>query len=108
MPEEPTESLWLHRYHACSLTEFTELSGLTESELREWVEVGVLAPADPEAEPWSFSADCLVTLRTACRLRQDFDLDTHSVALMVTLLNRVRALEEEIRELRAKLPQIHR
>lgn len=108
MSTESTEALWLHRYHECSLTEFSELSGLSESELREWIEVGVLAPANPDVEPWSFSADCLVTVRTACRLRQDFDLDTNSVALVVTLLNRVHALEDEIRELRAKLPQVHR
>ncbi|MBM4201322.1 MAG: hypothetical protein FJ189_08555 [Gammaproteobacteria bacterium] len=108
MADEPTETLWLHRYHACSLTEFSDLSGLTETELREWVEVGVLAPDDPATEPWSFSADCLVTVRTACRLRRDFDLDTDSVALLVALLNRVHALEAEVRELRAKLPQVHR
>ena len=108
MPGEPTESLWLHRCHACSLTEFSELSGLSEAELREWIEAGVLEPADPDAEPWSFSADCVVTVRTAYRLRQDFDLDLQSVALMVTLLNRVHALEEEIRALRARLPEVHR
>jgi chaperone modulatory protein CbpM len=108
MSEGPAESLWLHHYRVCSLTEFVELSGLTESELREWVEAGVLSPADPAAEPWSFSADCIVTLRTACRLRQDFELDTESVALMVTLLDRVHALEAEVRELRARLPRTQR
>ncbi|WP_139555952.1 chaperone modulator CbpM [Methylotetracoccus oryzae] len=108
MSEGPADSLWLHHYRMCSLTEVVELSGLTESELREWVEAGILDPADPQVEPWSFRADCVVTLRTACRLRQDFDLDTHSVALMVTLLDRVHALEAEVRELRAQLPQTHR
>jgi chaperone modulatory protein CbpM len=108
MPSEQAEGLWLHRYHACSLTEFSELSGLSEAEIREWIDVGVLAPADPAVEPWSFGADCVVTVRMACRLRQDFDLDTNSAALVVTLLNRVHALEEEVRDLRAKLPQVHR
>jgi chaperone modulatory protein CbpM len=108
MPVEQPESLWLHRYQACSLTEISELSGLSETELLEWVDVGVIAPADPDAEPWTFSADCLITIRTACRMRQDFELDINSAALVVSLIERVHALEAEIRDLRAKLPMVHR
>jgi hypothetical protein len=49
-----------------------------------------------------------MTVRTACRLRKDFDLEPHGVALVVTLLDRVHALEAEVRDLRAKLPQVVR
>ena len=31
-------------------------------------------PIDPRATEWSFGADRLMTVRTACRLRKDFDL----------------------------------
>ena len=37
-------------------------------------------------------------------MRKDFDLDPHGVALAVTLLERVHDLEEELRDLRARLP----
>jgi len=95
---------WLHQHYELSLEELCELSGLTEAELRELVDHGVLAPIEPDAQHWNFSADRLVLARSARRLRKDFDLDTHGVALVVTLLERVRDLEAELRDLRAKLP----
>jgi chaperone modulatory protein CbpM len=102
---EQSEGLWLHEHYEFSLAELAELSGVPEAELREWVDEGVLVPIDPRATEWSFGADRLMTVRTACRLRKDFDLEPHGVALVVTLLDRVHALEAEVRDLHAKLPR---
>ena len=99
------QAMWLHERHELALEELCELSGLTETELRELVDYGVLAPVDSDAGHWSFSADRLVVARSARRLRRDFDLDPHAVALAVALLERVRDLEEELRDLRARLPR---
>jgi len=99
------QATWLHQHYEFSLEELCELSGLSETELRELVDYGVLAPVDSDARHWSFSADRLVVARSAFRLRRDLDLDPHGVALAVTLLQRVRDLEEELRDLRAKLPR---
>ena len=99
------QATWLHEHYEFSLAELCELSGLSETELRELVDYGVLAPIDPDARHWSFSADRLIVARSARRLRRDFDLDPHGVALVVTLLERVRELEEALRDLRAKLPR---
>ena len=108
MQIEETEGLWLHEHYEFSLGELAELSGLPEAELREWVDEGVLLPSDPSAAEWSFGADRLVTVRLACRLRRDFELEPHGVALLVTLLERVHALEAEVSDLRAKLPRVFR
>ena len=108
MQIEHTEGLWLHEHYEFSLLELAELSGVPEAELREWVDEGVLVPNDPEAAQWSFGADRLVTVRMASRLRKDFELEPHGVALVVTLLDRVHALEAEVRSLRAKLPGVLR
>ena len=97
-------AIWLHEEHELLLEELCELSGLSETELRELVDYGVLAPINPGARHWVFGADRLVVARSARRLRQDFDLDPHAVALVVTMLERVRDLEEELRDLRARLP----
>ena len=97
-------AMWLHEQHELLLEELCELSGLSERELRELVDYGVLAPIDPGAQHWTFSADRLIVARSARRLRKDFDLDPHGVALAVTLLERVHDLEAELRDLRAKLP----
>jgi chaperone modulatory protein CbpM len=98
------QAMWLNEQHELLLEELCELSGLSEAELRELVDYGVLAPIDSDAQHWTFSADRLVLARSARRLRKDFDLDPHGVALVVTLLERVRDLEEQLRDLRAKLP----
>jgi len=98
------QAMWLHERHELLLEELCELSGLSETELRELVDYGVLAPIDSGARHWSFGADRLVLARSARRLRKDFDLDPHGVALVVTLLERVHDLEAQLRDLRAKLP----
>lgn len=104
MPTEHTESVWLTEDHAFSLAELAELAGLAEAELRELVDYGAITPIDPESSPWVFSGRCLLTVRTACRLRLSFDLEPHGVALAVSLLNRIQELETQLRSLRAQLP----
>ena len=98
------QAMWLHEQHELLLEELCELSGLSETELRELVDYGVLAPIDSSAQHWTFTADRLIVARSARRLRRDFDLDPHGVALAVALLERVHDLEAELRDLRAKLP----
>jgi len=95
---------WLHERYELSLSQLCDLSGLSEAELRELVDCGAIAPADPLAREWTFSADRLVVARSAFRLRRDFDLDFQGLALAVTLLERVRDLEQQLRALRARVP----
>ena len=98
------ESSWLDEQHEISLTELVELSGLTEAEIRELVGYGALNPLDPEAEEWAFCGKCLVTVRTASRLRDDFELNSHTLALALSFVDRIRELEMELSKLRAQLP----
>jgi chaperone modulatory protein CbpM len=102
---ESPEAPWPNEHREFSLEELCELSGLSEAELRDLVDWGVLAPAEPGAPRWTFSAERLIVARSAFRLRKDFELDTHGVALAVTLLERIRDLEAELRDLRARLPR---
>lgn len=108
MQIEHTEALWLHEHYQFSLSELAELSGLPETELQMWVEDEVLVPLNPEADQWTFGADILLTIRKACRLHKELDLEPHSVALLIKLLERVQALEAEVRDLQAKLPRLPR
>ena len=55
---------------------------------------------------YSFSARVVTVARTACRLRDDFELDTRGVGVALKLLERVRDLEQEIARLRAQTPGI--
>lgn len=102
---ELTELLWLDQQRDFSLVDIVELSGLPEAELRALVECGVLAPADPTAAEWRFGADCLLAARAACRLREDFELDSQGLAVALTLMERIHDLERQLGELRARSPR---
>jgi chaperone modulatory protein CbpM len=103
---EHTEALWLDERGSITLVELSECSGLTESELRDLVELGALEPVDADAAQWSFTARCISSARAASRLRTDFELDTHGLALVLSLLERVQELESALQRLNARLPRM--
>ena len=103
MQTETCELLWLDQSGRVSLNDLVDLSALSEADLNELVESGALVPDHP-ALPWRFSAACVVTVRVACRLRDELELDPHAVILALTLLERIRLLEAEIARLRARQP----
>ena len=97
------EAVWLHSRHEVTLVELAECSGLSEAEVRELVEYGVLSPADEAEARWRFSGECVARVRRATRLRDDFELDTPALALALGFLERIDTLEARIRELSAQL-----
>ena len=105
MALERDEVLWLTEEHRFSLAELAEIAGLTEAELRELADYGAISPVDPAASQWVFTASCLTTVRAASRLRASFELEPHGVALVVTLLERIRDLEAQLAALRAQMPR---
>ena len=102
---ELTEALWLDERAEFSLSELAELSGLTIAEVEELVEYEALAPAAAAPGEPVFKAQCLVTARIASRLRNDFELDSAGLALVLTLLERIRDLELRLQGLECRLPQ---
>ena len=99
--ESPT-ALFLDETGAMSITQLTELSGLTEAELQVLVDCGALELTEGEGRS-SFSARCVVTARTARRLRDDFALDdTHTLAVLLRFLQRIETLERELRDMRSR------
>lgn len=102
-PDDP-DTLWLHARGQVTIVDLSQCSGLPEAILRELVELGALAPADRDATQWQFSAQCVAHVRTAARLRGDLELDTASLALVLSFLERIARLEDEIRHLHAQLP----
>ncbi len=108
MKIELTEAVWLDERGAVTLVELSQCSGLTEGELRDLVELGALEPLDPDAAELSFTAKCISAARAAGRLRNDFELDSHGLALVLSLLERVEELENAMQRLSARLPRLHR
>lgn len=95
--------VWLHARARLRLVELSDACGLTQEVLRDLVELGVLEPADAAA--MEFAADCLPTLRAAARLRADFELETHALALVLSYLQRIEELESQVQALAAQLPR---
>jgi chaperone modulatory protein CbpM len=107
MANEPAEVAWLNEEGRVSLDELAALSGLTDSALRELVDYGVLQPVDAAEAQWTFSARWVVLARTACRLRNDFELDLNALALTLSFLDRIRDLEAHLHLVQAQLPRKH-
>ncbi len=103
MTIEWVHAMFLDETGTLSLAELTAMSGLSEAELRALGECGALAPQEGAAESWTFAPECVVTARTAFRLREDFALDdAHSVAVLLRFVQRIEKLEREIEALRAR------
>lgn len=94
---------WLHGHYRVSIVELAETCGVPEAIVRELVEYGALAPADPHAEPWTFGAEWVVRMRKAARIREDLELETGALALVLSFLERIDRLEGEITHLSAQL-----
>ena len=107
MQTEFDDALWLDHSQSVSISDLVDLSGLSENEINELVDSGALAPVNATI-PWSFSAACVVTVRTASRLRNELELDSHALVLALTLLQQIRALETELVQLRAQMPLFRR
>ena len=105
MQIEQIDAVWLDAHHAYSIAELEQCSGLSQAELRELVDYGVLVPNDPQSPEWTFSGEIVVTVQAAGRLRADLELDPQALALALTLLKRIRELEAQIGNLRAQLPR---
>ena len=101
MRVEISEAITIGERGEITFAQLIEYSGLPEEELRELVAYGALAPRDPAASTWSFDASALRAARLAERLRHDFELDANALSVVLRYVERVEALEAELRALRA-------
>jgi chaperone modulatory protein CbpM len=102
MTTELTTAQWLHEHADVSIEELAQLSGLPVAILSELVEYGALVPVSAPAPQWRFTAECVVAVRTASRLRDDFELDAGALSVALNLVERIHLLEAELRRLRSQ------
>ena len=106
MKQQAPEWTWLDTRETVTFSQLSEACCLSAAELEDLVEYGALTPLLIEREAQVFSASWVSPLRTAGKLRRDFDLDLFSVAMLVGYLDRIETLERELRSVRAQHPAI--
>ena len=99
-----TEVTWFEEGEECTLGELALRSRLTPAEIMELVECGALPPGEHAAGQQRFPGHALQAARTAARLRDDFETDLRGVALALTLLRRIDALEQQLRAAMLRTP----
>ncbi len=105
MKPQPLEWDWLDGHGHVSRSELARVCRISTSEVDELIQYGAIAVhAKTGGEP-VFGAECIAPMRTAVKLRADFDLDLFTVALLLGYLRRIEELEQEVRSLRAKAPR---
>ncbi len=96
-----SEWVWLNDQNVCSAQHLIEVSGLSDEELDELINNGVIMPIDEHAQQKTFFLHYVVVAKNARRLRDDFELDKHGLALALTLMRRIDELQAELNAARA-------
>ena len=101
---EEFEATWVEKRELISVERLAQMSGLSEDEVCTLVEFGALAPTNPDEPSWTFAQQCVMSVKTAGRLRQAFDLEPDALALTLSLIQRIHDLQDELRRLRVTMP----
>ena len=105
MTPQPHDWSWLDASETISVSDLSRVCGISADEVNELVEYGALKPLPTRSGP-VFSAAYVAPLRTACKLRRDYDLELFTIALLMEYLNRIEELEHELRTLHAKTSHV--
>ncbi len=89
-----TEVIWLSEGHLVSYQELQQRSGLDDEEMRYLLESGALLPKHPDTD--QFDSSALDLLRRVARLKQDFEVDSDGICLLLSLLQKIHSLERQL------------
>lgn len=105
MPTETIEYLRLDATEVITLGELADCCAMSAADLAELMDYNALVPLPGTAPDFVFSAHWLAPLRTAAKLRADFDLDLFTVAILLEKLRHIEQLERQLQTLQALLPR---
>jgi chaperone modulatory protein CbpM len=101
MTIEFAQAVYVDDGESVTWSELVERSGLSEAELFDLLDSGALSDAPSNPVSARFSVKCVVVAHSARRLRDQFALeDSHSLAVVVRLTQRIATLEAELRSRR--------
>ena len=79
-----------------SVAELSRICSVEERYIVEFVEEGVLFPADAATTVWHFRGDTLLRVRRALRLQRDLEINLAGVALAMELMDEIDRLRREL------------
>ena len=98
MTLEFAQAVYIDDDGTVTFAQLIERSGLTAGELSDLVECGALTASQAGTASWTFSGSAVVVARVARKLRDEYALDdSHSLAVVLRLTQRVEALEAALR-----------
>lgn len=100
MSQDSIEGFSLDASRTVSLSELAECCGMSIAELDELMDYNALVPLTSTPER-AFSAQWVVPLRAAVKMRVDFDLDVFTVAILLGQLVQIELLERQVQSLQA-------
>ena len=99
---------WLDAGAPLNLMELSTVSAISATEIEELIGYGALHPFLHPLNAGQtiplFSGHCVAPLRTAGKLRRDYDLDLFTVVIMMDFLVRIETLESQLISLKARHP----
>lgn len=95
---------WLDASAPLNLMELSTVSAISATEIEELIGYGALHPLNADETIQLFSGQCVAPLRTAGKLRRDYDLDLFTVVIMMDFLVRIETLESQLTSLKARHP----
>ena len=100
MEVKASDWMWLDTQRSVDQQELAQMCTMSEAEVDELVDYGVLVPLATEPRRL-FNAAVVPSLREAVHLRTDFDLDLFTVSLLLRYLQRIVQLEQQLRTLQS-------
>lgn len=95
---------WLDAGAPLTLLELSSVSAISTTDIEELIGYGALHPLNVGQDLAQFSGECVAPLRTAGKLRRDYDLDLFTVVIMMDFLVRIETLESQVTSLKARHP----
>jgi len=95
---------WLDAGDSLDLNDLAKACEMSAAELTELMEYDALSPISEDQTELVFPAHYIAPLRTAGKLRRDYDLDLFTVVLLMDYLRRIETLEGQLRSLQARTP----
>lgn len=105
MTSAPHEWTWLDDRETVAEAELCRACAISVSELHELIEYRAVGPVETPTEgERRFSAAAMPALRSACKLRRDYDLDLFTVVVLMDCMRQIETLQLQVLTLKAQLP----